>query len=102
MSTHSKCSNSNNNVLQQYMQHLLYSIFINVNSDVSLETFECRVIVMLIPSLEDLYNLLGLKQLINKSTRETIDTSSITDHIAISIARNVIESGVPLFGACHI
>ena len=33
-----------------------------------------------------------------KPTRETIDTSSIIDHIAINIASNVIESGVLKLG----
>ena len=48
--------------------------------------------------LENLYNSFGLKQLINKATRETIDTSSIIDHIAINIASNLIESGVRKLG----
>ena len=48
--------------------------------------------------LEHLYNSFGLKQLINKPTRETTDTSSIIDHIAINIASNVIESGVLKLG----
>ena len=42
----------------------------------------------------DLYNSFGLKQLISEPTRETIDTSSIIDHIAVSNHFNVVESGV--------
>ena len=44
--------------------------------------------------LLDLYDSLGLKQLISEPTRETIDTSSIIDHIAVSNHFNVVESGV--------
>ena len=42
--------------------------------------------------------MFGLKQLRNKPSRETIDTSSIIDHIAINIASNVTESGVLKLG----
>ena len=51
-----------------------------------------------IKQLENLYNSFGLKQLINEPTRETIDTSSIIDHIAINIASSVIESEVLKLG----
>ena len=44
--------------------------------------------------LLDLYNSFGLKQLISEPTRETIDTSSIINHIAFSNHFNVVESGV--------
>ncbi len=44
--------------------------------------------------LLDLYNSFGLKQLISEPARETIDTSSIIDHIAVSNLFNVVESGV--------
>ena len=47
-----------------------------------------------IKQLEKKYNSFGLRQLINKPTRETIGTSSIIDHIAINIASDVVESGV--------
>ena len=51
-----------------------------------------------IKQLENICNSFGLKQLINKPTRETIGTSSIIDHISINIASNVIESGVLKLG----
>ena len=51
-----------------------------------------------IKQLEKLYNSFGLKQLVNKPTRETIGTSSIIDLIAINIASNEIESGVLKLG----
>ena len=44
--------------------------------------------------LLDLYNSFGLKQLISEPTRETIDTSSIIEYIAVSHRSNVVESGV--------
>ena len=44
--------------------------------------------------LLDLYNSFGLKQLISEPTRETIDASSIINHIAVSNHFNVVESGV--------
>ena len=44
--------------------------------------------------LFDLYISFGLKQLISETTRETIDTSSIIDHIAVSNHYNVVEAGV--------
>ena len=43
--------------------------------------------------LADLYNSFGLAQLIREPTRETIDTSTIFDHIAVNIECNNIESG---------
>ena len=42
----------------------------------------------------ELYNAYGLKQLINQPTRETLNTSTLIDHIAISDHRNIVESGV--------
>ena len=42
----------------------------------------------------DFYNSFGLKQLITEPTRETIDTTTIIDHVAISNPSNVVESGV--------
>ena len=44
--------------------------------------------------LADLYNSFGLTQLISEPTRETIDTSTIIDHIAVNVESNIIESGV--------
>ena len=44
--------------------------------------------------LADLYNSFGLTQLISEPTRETIDTSTIIDHIAVNVECNIIESGV--------
>ena len=42
----------------------------------------------------DFYNSFGLKQLITEPTRETLDTATIIDHVAISNPSNVVESGV--------
>ena len=42
----------------------------------------------------ELYNAYGLKQLINQPTRETLNTSTLIDHIAVSDHRNIVESGV--------
>ena len=42
----------------------------------------------------EFYNSFGLKQLISEPTRETTDTSTIIDHIAVSNPSNVVESGV--------
>ena len=47
-----------------------------------------------IKHLMDLYNSFGLRQLIEKTTRKTIDTSTLIDHIAVNNDRNIIESGV--------
>ena len=44
--------------------------------------------------LADLYDSFGLTQLISEPTRETIDTSTIIDHIAVSAECDIIESGV--------
>ena len=43
--------------------------------------------------LTDLYNSVGLRQLMENPTRETIDTSTLIDHIAVNINHNIIESG---------
>ena len=42
----------------------------------------------------EFYNSFGLKKLISEPTRETTDTSTITDHITVSNPSNVVESGV--------
>ena len=42
----------------------------------------------------DIYDSYGLKQLITEPTRETIHTSTLIDHIAVSNANNIVESGV--------
>ena len=47
-----------------------------------------------IKRLKDLYQSFGLKQLITKPTRETENTSTIIDHIAVSDTNNIVESGV--------
>ena len=47
-----------------------------------------------IKRLKDLYQSFGLKQLITEPTRETENTSTIIDHIAVSNANNIVESGV--------
>ena len=41
-----------------------------------------------------MYNSFGLTQLISEPTRETIDTSTIIDHIAVNVESDIIESGV--------
>ena len=40
----------------------------------------------------DIYNSFELKQLITEPTRETLDTATIIDHVAISNPSNVVES----------
>ena len=47
-----------------------------------------------IKHLMDLCNSFGLRQLIEKPTMESIDTSTLIDHIAVNNDRNIIESGV--------
>ena len=44
--------------------------------------------------IEELYQLYGLTQLISEPTRETCRTSTLIDHIAVSAASNIVESGV--------
>ena len=44
--------------------------------------------------IKDLYQLYGLTQLISEPTRETCHTSTLIDHIAVSAASNIVESGV--------
>ena len=42
----------------------------------------------------ELYNAYGLEQLINQPTRETLSTSTLIDHVAVSDHRNIVESRV--------
>ena len=42
----------------------------------------------------NIYDSYGLKQLITEPTRETIHTSTLIDHIAVSNTNNIVESGV--------
>ena len=44
--------------------------------------------------LADLYYSFGLTQLISEPSRETIDTSTIIDHIAVNVESNIIEPGI--------
>ena len=44
--------------------------------------------------MTDLYEAYGLKELIKEPTRETLHTSSLIDHVAISDPRNIVNSGV--------
>ena len=44
--------------------------------------------------LSNIYNIYGLKQLIEDPTRVTSSSSTIIDHIATSCTSNIIESGV--------
>ena len=44
--------------------------------------------------LSNIYNIYGLKQLIEDPTRATSSSSTIIDHIATSCNSNIIESGV--------
>ena len=51
-----------------------------------------------IKHLMDLYDSVRLRQLIEKSTKETIHTSTLIGNIAINIKRNISESSVLNFG----
>ena len=42
----------------------------------------------------EIYDLYGLKQLITEPTRETTNTATLIDHIAVSNTNNIVESGV--------
>ena len=44
--------------------------------------------------LQEIYDLFGLRQLIEEPTRVTLHSSSLIDHIATSEYRNISESGV--------
>ena len=44
--------------------------------------------------LRDLYDLFGMTQFIKKSTRVTLDSSTLIDHIATTNCNNIAESGV--------
>ena len=44
--------------------------------------------------IKDMYESFGLTQLILEPTRETEQTSTLIDHIAVSIVRNISKSGV--------
>ena len=44
--------------------------------------------------LRDLYDLVGMTQLIKKSTRVTLDSSTLIDHIATTNCNNIADSGV--------
>ena len=80
-----------------------FTLLGDTNSDYSVILRESSVgnLPNNIKRLENLYNSFGLKQLINKPTRETFDTSSIIDHIAINIVSNVGESGVLMLVLGH-
>ena len=42
----------------------------------------------------DLYEAYGLKQLIKEPTRETLHTSTLIDHVAVSAPGDIVDSGV--------
>ena len=44
--------------------------------------------------IAELYQFCGLTKLIGEPTRETFHTSTLLDHIAVSAASNIVESGV--------
>ena len=44
--------------------------------------------------LDSLYELFSYKQLIEESTRATLTTSTIIDHVATTCARNIVKSGI--------
>ena len=44
--------------------------------------------------IKDMYDSFGLTQLISEPTRETEQTSTLIDHIAVSNVRNISKSGV--------
>ena len=47
-----------------------------------------------VKSIKDIYATYGLKQLIKEPTRVTVQSSTLIDHIAVSNADNIVESGV--------
>ena len=53
-----------------------------------------RVMPNHVKRIVDIYDSFGLKQLITEPTRETIHTSTLIDHIAVSNNNNIVESGV--------
>ena len=89
------------------MEHILQFLELEVkeivllgdtNYDFNICNGTCKSMIASLPNnikhLMDLYNSFGVRQLIEKPTRETIDTSTLIDHIAVSNDRNIIESGV--------
>ena len=44
--------------------------------------------------ISSLYELFSFKQLIEEPTRVTLDTATVTDHVATTCPRNIIKSGV--------
>ena len=70
----------------------------DTNCDFNICNGTCKSMIASLPNnikhLMDLYKSFGLRELIGKPTRETIDTSTLIDHIAVNNDRNIIESGV--------
>ena len=44
--------------------------------------------------INDIYQSFRLEQLIKEATRETTETSTLLDHVAVSNVNNIVESGV--------
>ena len=58
-------------------------------------TSEQRVVrIARVVKFLELCNAYGLNQLINQPARETLNTSSLIDHVAVNDHRNIAESGV--------
>ena len=44
--------------------------------------------------INDIYQSFRLEQLIKEPTRETTETSTLLDHVAVKNVKNIVESGV--------
>ena len=44
--------------------------------------------------MSNIYDLFGFRQMINEPTRETLDTSTLIDHVATNTPANIVDSGV--------
>ena len=67
----------------------------DTNCDFSLETGGTKSPVPgHVKRLKEIYLSFGLTQLISEPTRETENTSTLIDHIAVSNTSNIVESGV--------
>ena len=67
----------------------------DTNCDFSMETGGTKSLVPgHVKRLKEIYQSFGLTQLISEPTRETENTSTLIDHIAVSNTSNIVESGV--------
>ena len=44
--------------------------------------------------MRNIYSLFGFKQVIKEPTRETLDSSSLIEHVATNLPANIVDSGV--------